>query len=133
MRTKKNKYVTDDDYLQADYVIYNDLDKSLLPGFTQVLDVTDEEFVQAVLKEGEQWVDLTLKGYPGYVLTSYGRVLNTIYKRQIRVALTRNHIHVYLLKQHVNVISIFKEQQWEFDCKLFKSYFDKYNWEYRNE
>ena len=127
---RRNKYVTDDDYVQADYVIYNDLDKSLLPGFTQVLDVTDEEFVQAVLKEGEQWVDLSPLGYSGYIVTSYGRTLNTIRKKAIKVRNTTNTVHLYIQGTYVNIEDIFQQQNWEFDTKLIKRYFDKYNWRY---
>lgn len=126
----KNKYVSDDDYFEANYVIYNDLSPTLLPHLSEVLDSPDQKFVQAVLKEGEQWVDLSLLGYPGYVLTSYGRTLNTIKRRLIKCRINSQSMHLYILGDYIDVVGIFKKQGWDWNIDTIRSYFDKYNWRY---
>lgn len=126
----KNKYVTDDDYVKAEYVIYNNLDEDIFPGIPQVDKIADMAFVKALLKEDEEIESLTQLNLPEYILTSYGRILNTNRKTQIKPRINNASMHIYVTAKHVDVKGIFEDKGWEYDLDKIRNNYLENNWQY---
>ena len=127
----KNKYYTDDDYVEAQYVIYNDLDPIILSGLSQAMVELDKEFMDNVVEKGEKYVDLVEYGHDGYALTNYGRVINTHRKTQLQVNFSSKRAYVYIQSRAVELQQVFEDMAWEFDLqKVFQRHV-KYNWKRR--
>ena len=123
-------YYSDEDYVQAEYVLYNDLDEDLLPGLPQVDLTVDEDVVKKLLKKGEKWVDLSSHHRNGYIMTNYGRVINTIKVKQLRVTITTQSIHVYVQSRKLAVKDIFDSIGWRYNMKEIMANYNKYGWRY---
>lgn len=126
------KYYSDEDYVQAEYVLYNDLDEDLLPGLPQVDYTVDEKRLEKVLVEGEKWVNLDSYDYPGYVITNYCRIISTKTYRYMTPTLSSQTVHMYIRNEKIHSRQIFQDLNWKYDVKHIRSKFDEYNWKYNS-
>ena len=123
-------YYTDEDYFQAEYVIYNNLSHTLLPNVPETLDTLDEEFVKQVVYPGEKYVELTELGLEGYCLTSFGRVLNTVGKKQLTVRFSTQRVYMYVRTEFIDIPQIFEDNGWTFNLIQILHTYRKYKWKH---
>ena len=124
------KYFSDEDYIQAEYVIYNDLNDDLLPGVSQMDFTIDEDAVKQILKQGEKWVDLKSYGHEGYILTSFARIINCKLMNQLSITISNTLIHTYIQSTKFYSLPIFEQLGWEFDKDVIEKRYRDNNWKF---
>jgi hypothetical protein len=124
-------YYSDEDYVTAEYVLYNDLDTSLLPGVPEDDICVDFKMVEQVLTKEEKWIDLEQYKGAGYILTNKGRVINTRRFNILRPTITASGVHLYVYQDKLPIKDIFKKEGWRWDVKEIKKHYDDNGWYYR--
>jgi hypothetical protein len=125
----KGKYITQGYIEKVEHYIYNNLDISDLYNVPLIDDQFNEEYAKEVCKEGEKYVRLEGND-EHFILTSYGRLINTHRGSQMQVKFTPNHIHAYSSSGKVDIHDIFLQNGWEYDIPTLKAIYKKYKWRY---
>jgi hypothetical protein len=126
----KNGYLTQqqiDDITAAIYndnleTQYEDLPKDSIDGVSK--EVMDD------LSKGEEYIQV--KGFPYYILTQTGQVINTRKPARITPSYGGRSIYIYISnKARVDFEDYFLEAGWEFDTKKILKNYKKYKWNIR--
>lgn len=121
----KTKYVTDDYVEKVNHYVYNNLSLRDLY-VSQADDSFNEEVVKEVLDKDEQYIQL--ENRPHVILTSKGRLINTVKIRQYSVRFSPNTVYVYISSEHINMEELFLENGWEYSFEQIKNTYKKRGW-----
>ena len=119
-------YYSDEDYFQAEYVIYNDLSVSNIKSLSQDDFVIDEKKISGLLEDGEEWS--IIPNTANYLCTNYGRVINFRNLKQIKAFITSQSVNMFLHSQKFHFKEFFKEQGWKYNFGTIENNYKKYGW-----
>ena len=132
MAKRKSEYLTDDEIFEIECAIYNNITETLYEGSTQVSSKFDKNFIEQALYEGEEYCRLVYKYLPGdydhIVLTSKGRVINTHFKRMLKVVITVSQLHSRIAGNKIPVEEIFEDMGWEYSLDNIRKDYIKNKW-----
>lgn len=123
------KYISNDDYVQAEYVIYNDLNEDIFSSIPEVHHVVDKDWIKENLFKGEEWVHV--EGCPGYVITNMGRAFSMRKYKQLSPHLSTQSVHLFICKEKIDFPGMFADKGWTFDIEVIRNNYKKYKWAYR--
>ena len=124
IRRKKNKdYYTEDDYIQAEYLIYNNLP------FYSSTERPSPTVAQESLLEGEHYTLI-----PGiserYVITNKYRVVCVKTSRTVKPFMSYKYHYVIVENKQVNLRKVYEENNWEYNYEEVVSLYDQERWAY---
>ena len=124
------KYIlTNDDYFKAEIAIYNDLPQTLVYSLPEGTKKKRTESFKKHLLKGEKYIRLDYdEELSDAVITSYGRVFNTITGKQLKPLIFRQNLTVYFRGERLQLPKLFKKYGWECNLKdIYARYID-YGW-----
>lgn len=127
----RGKFVTQEDYDRAEYIIYNNLSEELVEQIPEPLTLkANLECVKQTIKNGEKWGVMWLPYYEHLVFTSYGRMLNTKTRRLLKPTMTTNNVIYYCGGTSVTSEEAFKHFKWSYSYKKLLRRFIKNKWRF---
>ena len=119
----RRAYITESEYEEAEYRIYNDLPVFMAEDLSKIRSKFNQKVAERLTIEGEQYIQV--EGKEHYILTSYGRLINTYSVRIIQPYISRTNIHWPLNDVHINCKRDFSKFGWKYDYEeLVKRYVD---------
>ena len=125
----RRHYLTKSEYETAEHRIYNDLPVFMAEDISEIRSKFNEENIKELLLPEEEYRQL--KEADQFVITSYGRVINSYTKRIIKPNITATTIHYPLNYVHLNCKRDFKAHGWRYDHKEVVKRYVENNWRYR--
>ena len=125
----RRHYLTKNEYETAEHRIYNDLPIFMAEDLSEIRSKFNEENIKELLLPEEEYRQL--KEADQFVITSYGRVINSYTKRIIKPNITATTIHYPLNYVHLNCKRDFKAHGWRYDHKEVVKRYVENNWRYR--
>jgi len=122
-RKSKKDYYTEDDYIQAEYFIYNNLP------FYSSTERLPPAIAQEALLEGEEFTLI-----PGvserYVITNKYRVVCVKTSRTVKPFMSYNYHYVIVANRQVNIKKVYQENNWEYNYEEVVDLYDEKGWPY---
>ena len=122
--TKQN-WVTEQDVEDFESLIYND--KPILPKIKELIVEIDEEWIESVLVEDEQYREL-LHPSDRYLITSFGRIFNIKSKKQIVTSCVGGRWTYLADRVNVNFNKTFVNFGWIYSRSLISQKYKEYGW-----
>ncbi len=123
------KYISQDDYVRADYVLYNNLDEDIFEDIPEVHYTIDEEWLKKQLFKDEEWTEI--KHCSGYIVTNLARAFSMRKYKQLSPNITSESLHLFVCKEKIDYRGIFADKGWTFDIETITNNYKKYNWPHR--
>lgn len=121
------KYLSEEEIYELERRIYNDI--TVYDGDDDADDWFNEEVAKELMKEGEKYIQW--KEHPHYIVTSFGRFINTRTIKITKPIFTTGGVFYYPFGTRVIVEDIFKQAGWKFDLmKVIKTFIDR-KWQYK--
>ena len=121
--------LTNDDYFKAEIAIYNDLPQTLVYSLPEGAKKKRTESFKKHLLEGEKYKRLDYdEELSDAVITSYGRVFNTITGKQLKPLIFRKNLTVYFRGERLELPKLFNEYGWECNLKEIYDRYIEYGW-----
>jgi hypothetical protein len=95
--------------------------------------INESEVLKTMLVEGEQYSKLSNSFLSGYVLTSYGRIINTKHSSVSRLYYTKNTIYHMIRFCRIDTLAEMALNNYKTDMELIKSLHVKYSWKIYND
>lgn len=123
----RRKYTTDEDFEQAEYLIYNDIPTHVMYPVSEFMDEFREDVAREICIPGEEFIQIKLEdGRTFFAYTSYGRVINTKYIRTLKPSLTKKNILHYFQTVKLKSTDIFEQAGWDHNIdELVQRYKEK--------
>jgi hypothetical protein len=125
----RRHYLTKNEYETAEHRIYNDLPVFMAEDLSEIRSKFNEENIKELLLPEEEYNQI--KEADQFIITSYGRVINTHTKTIIKPNITGNTLHYPLNYVHLNCKRDFKAHGWRYDHKEVVKRYVENNWRYR--
>lgn len=124
---KKHNYFTDEDYYEAERLIYNNL--SMEPYLDKIIPELDDSWVNDFLKEDEAF-DYLEGELNNYVITTYGRVFNLKTKKTVMPSVSGTNLNVMLKGKVTSYKTEFARLGWVYSFSFIMDIYAKYKWKY---
>ena len=125
----RRHYITENEYETAEHRIYNNLPIFMAEDISEIRSKFNKANIKELLLPEEEYAQV--KEADQFIITSYGRVINSDTKRVMKPAITGNTIHYPLNIIHLNCRRDFKTNGWEYNHSVIvKRYVDN-KWTYR--
>jgi hypothetical protein len=121
--------LTQEQYEEAEHVIYNDLPSTILYPSTKVRSKFNQSVVDKILLPGEEYVKL--KGEDDHMIyTSYARLINTNSIRVLKATFTHQNVLTWFRADVIRSIDMFKVNGWEHNVTELQERYIEKGWKY---
>jgi len=122
---RRNNYLTNDEIFEIECALYNNLPTPLDNFIAEDTIDEDDQWLQETLLEGEEYTLIE-----NYMLTSYGRWINTHTKRQLRPIFTTYEIFCYLTYDNRLRMEVeFEKLGWKWDFREIVANYYREGWD----
>ena len=131
------EYITNDEYDEALRLYHNGLDYT--KAFTPKKEKRSwfiKEIADSFMEEGEEYRRITLlpdKRTDHFIISNFGRVVNTKTGTQQKVWITKNNILVHLGGGSVTMKSLFEETPYEYDWETITNTYIEKRWKLKKQ
>lgn len=112
----------------AEHIIYNDLPSSLLFPISSTGYKFNQSVAEGLMEKGEEYIQL--KGNGHFILTSYGRFINTHTVKQLKPAASSKSFLLYVDKECIKSSTVFETMGWEHNMDKMIERYKERGWKY---
>jgi hypothetical protein len=120
-KRKSTDYYTEEDYFQAEYLIYNNLP------FLSSTERTPRQVPKELLLEGEEYT--LIPNIPdNYILTTKYRIINLKNKKVAKPFMSHLYHYTILVNKQINFKKLYEENGWEYNFEEIVPLYEEHNW-----
>ena len=121
----KGRYLSQGEIDHIEHCIWNNI-----PYTIEQESEFNETRLRKILLKGEEYVQLENSNYEHFVLTSYGRLINSKTGTVNKIRFSRTSLIIYLSGTKIDHEKIFEQQGWEWDFEVVKNRYEKLKWKH---